>query len=49
MKWLDSITDSKDKNLSKLWDIVDCSPWGCKESGRTEGLNNPSSYYTMWP
>ena len=22
MKWLDSITDSRDMNLSKLWEIV---------------------------
>ena len=36
--WLNSIIDSMDINLSKLWDIVRtgklacCSPWDCKES-----------------
>ena len=38
MRRLDSITDSLDMNLSRLWEIVRqgslacCSLWGCKES-----------------
>ena len=41
MRWLDSITDSMDMNLSKLGDsegqrsLVSCSPRGCKESDTT--------------
>ena len=48
MRWLDSITNSTNMNLSKLWEIVKdreawravCSPWGHKESDMTEQLND---------
>ena len=41
MRWLDSITDSMDMDLSKLRDsgqgnLACCSPWGLKESDMTE-------------
>ena len=42
LRWLDSITDSMDMSLSKLWKTVKgrgslacCSPWDCKESDVT--------------
>ena len=37
MRWLDSITNSMDLNLSKLWETVElcCSPLGLKESDMT--------------
>ena len=38
VRWLDSITDSTDMNLSKLREIVEdecCSPWIHKESDMT--------------
>ena len=47
MRWLDGITDSIDMSLSKLQEdgerqesLACCSPWGHKESDRTEQLNN---------
>ena len=45
MRWLDGITDSMDRSLSKLWelgigdrqgDLACCSPWGPKESDVTK-------------
>ena len=37
MKWLDSITDSMDMNLSKLWEVVkDREAWSTAVHGVTK-------------
>ena len=39
MRWLESIADSVEMNLGKLWETVRdreaWHPWGCKESDTT--------------
>ena len=54
MKWLDSVTDVMDMNLSKLWAIVKdwekgilvcCCPLGHKESDMTQQLKNSTSFF----
>ena len=54
MWWLDSITESMDMNLSKLWETVKdrksltCwSAWGCIELDMTEWLNNNNFHMDM--
>ena len=49
IRWLDSITDSVDMNLSTLGDsegqksLACCSPWGRKESDITYQLKNKNN------
>ena len=53
MRWLDSITDSIDMNLSKLGDtegqgrLACCNPWGCKELHTTQRLSNNKGTYRV--
>ena len=53
MRWLDSITNSMEINLSKLGDsrgqrrLACCSPWGHKESDMTQQLNNNNNGHSQ--
>ena len=40
MRWLDGIMDSVDRDSEGQGSLACCSPWGCKESGTTQWLNN---------
>ena len=44
MRWLDGITERESEQTlgggEGQGSLVCCSPWGHKESDRTEGLNN---------
>ena len=43
MRWLDSITDSMDMNLSKFWETVeDRRAWRAVVSGVTKSQTQPS-------
>ena len=50
IRWLDGITDSMNRSLSKLWEmakdisLVCYSPWCYKELDTTEWLNNKYTY-----
>ena len=52
MRWLDAITDSMDRSLSKSWrwwravNPACCSPQSCQESERTERLDEDSLQYS---
>ena len=55
MRRLDGVTDSMDKNLGKLWEMVRdrearcarCATWDCKELDVTWVLNNKSTTNTV--
>ena len=56
IRWLDSIIDSMDMSLSKLWEVVKdreawyaLCPWGCKELNTTLQLNNNFPTHVIFP
>ena len=49
MRWLDNITDSLVRNLSKLWEIVeDRGDWHAAVHGVTKGQTRLSDWTTVW-
>ena len=54
IRWLDSIMNSMDMNLSKSWEIVRTgepaysSPWGCKKLDTTQQLNDNNTTRTNY-
>ena len=50
MRWLDGITNSTDieqtlRDSEGQETLACCSPWGCRESDRTERLNNNNPFF----
>ena len=50
IRWLDSITDSMNMNLSKLWEIVkDREAWCAAVHGVTKSWTPPALRWWIWP